>query len=95
MHEKFLWLKEKFLSLSLHNKISSLSLVFPKVWGFSRVYLTKILCFKCVLQSADILIFPLLNVLYKQYISLQDSSIEWLINVLDCGLLLRPDIDGL
>ena len=39
--------------------------------------------------------FPLLNVLYKQYISLQDSSIEWLINVLDCGLLLRPDIDGL
>jgi len=48
-----------------------------------------------VLQSAAIYVFPLLNVLCKQYISLQDSSIEWLINVLDCGLLLRPDIDGL
>ena len=48
-----------------------------------------------VLQSAVIHVFPLLNVLYKQYISLQDSSIEWLINMLDCGLLLRPDIEGL
>ena len=48
------WEISKF---SLHNKISSLSLVFPKVWGFSRVYLTKILCLKCVLQSADFELF--------------------------------------
>ena len=57
--------------------------------------MTKNTVFLNVLQSAAIYVFPLLNVLYKQYISLQDSSIEWLINVLDCGLLLRPDIDGL
>ena len=70
-------------------------LVFPKVWGFSRVKFDQNTVSLNVLQPAAIYVFPLLNVLYKQYISLHDSSIEWLINVLDCGLLLRPDIDGL
>ena len=71
-------------------------LVFPQgLRGFFQGLFDQNTVFKCDLQSAVSYVFPLLNVLYKQYISLQDSSIEWLINVLDCGLLLRPDIEGL